>query len=254
MKSQCDRDRKVAEDYINYVCTKAVPKDVALQDVVTATAEEPVLVKVIQCMRDGKWYQHDGLAPDEKLCGELSVTEGGILLRGNRIVVPRSLQRTLVDAAHEGHQGIVKTKFMLHAKVWFLAMDSLVDRMVSSCSACATVSKDERVRPLQMSEFPDRKWQCLSADFGGPYPSGHYCLVIIDEYSQLLVVEIVKSTSAKTVIPVLDKVFSTFGIHEVLKTDNGPPFNSHEMRAFMASNTGKSLRCGHAPTPRWRVS
>ena len=74
VKSQCDRDRKVAEDYINYVCTASVPKAVAVQDVVTATAEDPVLVKVIQCMRDGKWYQHDGLAPYEKLCGELSGT------------------------------------------------------------------------------------------------------------------------------------------------------------------------------------
>ena len=247
VKSQCDRDRKVAEDYINYVCTASVPKAVAVQDVVAATAEDPVLVKVIQCMQDGKWYQHDGLAPYEKLCGELSVTEGGVLLRGNRIVVPRSLQRTLVDAAHEGHQGIVKTKFMSRAKVWFLGMDSLVDRVVSSCSACATVSKDERVHPLQMSELPDRKWQCLSADFGGPYPSGHYCLVIIDEYSRFPVVEIVMSTSAKTVIPVLDKVFSTFGIPEVLKTDNGPPFNSHEMRAFMAKYNIKHRKI----TPLW---
>ena len=95
-------------------------------------------------MHDGKWYQHDGLSLYEKLCGELSVTEGGVLLRGNRIVVPHSLQCTLVDAAHEGHQGIVKTKSLLRAKVWFLGMDSLVDRVVSSCSACATVSKDER--------------------------------------------------------------------------------------------------------------
>ena len=98
-----------------------------------------------------------------------------------------------------------------------------------------------------MSELPDRKWQCLSADFGGPYPSGHYCLVIIDEYSRFPVVEIVKSTSAKTVIPVLDKVFSTFGILEVLKTDNGPPFNSHEMRAFMAKYNIKHRKI----TPLW---
>lgn len=247
VKSQCDRDRKVAEDYINYVCAASVPKAVSVQEVATATAGDPVLVKVMRCMRDGRWYKHIGLVHYEKLRGELSVTEGGVLLRGNRIVVPHVLQRTLVDAAHEGHQGIVKTKALLRTKVWFPSMDVLVDRVVSNCSACATVSKDERIRPLHMSELPDRKWQCLSADFGGPYPSGHYCLVIIDEYSRFPVVEIIKSTSAKTVIPVLDKVFSTFGIPEVIKTDNGPPFQSHEMRAFMKQYGIKHRKI----TPLW---
>ncbi len=126
-------------------------------------------------------------------------------------------------------------------------MDALVDSVVSSCSDCATVSKDERIRPLHMSELPDRKWQCLSVDFGGPYPSGHYCFVIIDEYSRFTVVEIVKSTSAKNVIPVLDKVFSMFGIPEVMKSDNGPPFQSHEMRAFMEKYGIKHRKI----TPLW---
>ena len=84
-----------------------------------------------------------------------------------------------------------------------------------------------------MSDLPDKKWQAVSVDFSGPYPSGDYCFVVIDEYSRFPVVELVKSTSAKCVIPVLDKIFATHGIPEILKSDNGPPFQSYEFRRFM---------------------
>ena len=62
---------------------------------------------------------------------------------------------------------------------------------------------------------------------------GSYCLVVIDEYSRFPVIEQVKSTAARSVIPVLAKIFATHGIPEVLKTDNGPPFQSYEFRKFM---------------------
>jgi transposase InsO family protein len=73
-------------------------------------------------------------------------------------------------------------------------------------------------------------------------PNSEYLLIITDDYSRYAVVETVKSTSANTVIPRVDKVFSEFGIPDVVKTDNGPPFNSREFQSF-AQTLGF--------TPRW---
>lgn len=70
------------------------------------------------------------------------------------------------------------------------------------------------------------------ADFYGPLPTGEYLLAIVDNYPRYPVVESVKSTSAKTVISVMDKVFSMFGIPRVVKTDNGPPFSSDQFSQF----------------------
>ena len=60
----------------------------------------------------------------------------------------------------------------------------------------------------------------------GPLPSGEYLrvLVVLDEYFRFPEVEIVKSLSARTVIPIFDKVFSSRGIPDNLKIDNGTPF------------------------------
>ena len=83
-----------------------------------------------------------------------------------------------------------------------------------------------------MSELPAAPWTELSADFKEIGQNKGYLLVVIDDFSRFPVVEPVTSTSAKAVIPKLDKIFSTFGIPQVLRTDNGPPFNSEEFANF----------------------
>ena len=72
----------------------------------------------------------------------------------------------------------------------------------------------------------------LAMDFFGPFPSGDYLLVVIDEYSHFPEVKIVKSTSAKSIIPRLDAIFARQGISDELKTNNGPPFNRVEFGSF----------------------
>jgi hypothetical protein len=85
-----------------------------------------------------------------------------------------------------------------------------------------------------MSPLPTSAWTELSLDFHGPLPTGEYLLVLIDDYSRFPVVEIINSVSAATVLPVLDKLFSLFGIPVTLKTDNGPPFNGSHFAEFAA--------------------
>ena len=75
-------------------------------------------------------------------------------------------------------------------------------------------------------------WKSLSADFYGPLLTGEYLIVIIDHYSSFPIVEIVYSTSARVVIPVLDMTFSIFGIMDELKTDIGPPFQGNKFANF----------------------
>ena len=69
-------------------------------------------------------------------------------------------------------------------------------------------------------------------DFLGPLPSGEELMVLVDEYSRFPIVEIIRSVSANTVIPVLDKHLATFGYPDVIKSDNGAPFNSDAFASF----------------------
>ena len=57
-------------------------------------------------------------------------------------------------------------------------------------------------------------------------------MVIIDECSMFPIVEEVKRLTSEEVIKILEKVFPIFGVPETLKSDNGPPFNGHKIKAF----------------------
>ena len=64
------------------------------------------------------------------------LTIADLILCGNRIVVPTVLQKRAVEIAHEGHQGIVKTKTLLWEKVWFPGIDGMVKEAIQNCIAC----------------------------------------------------------------------------------------------------------------------
>ena len=119
-------------------------------------------------------------------------------------------------------------------KVWFPGIDKMVKDKVDNCLAFqpVTPSKSSRIDPLQMTSLPSGPWKMLAMDFLGPFLSVDYLRDVIDEYSRFPEVEIVKSTSAKSVIPKLNAIFARQGIPDELKTDNGPPFNGVEFNNF----------------------
>ena len=125
----------------------------------------------------------------------------------------------------------MKTKSLLGEKVWFPHNDNLVESKVKSCEACLIATPKCKREPLQMSLLPAAPWKEIIIDFN-EIQNKEYLLLITDDYSRYPVVETVKSTAAKTVIPKLDKVFSEFGVPDVVKSDNGPPFNSKEFTTF----------------------
>ena len=81
--------------------------------------------------------------------------------------------------------------------------------------------------------MPSHAWNEIKIDFCGPFPSGHYVLVVIDVYSCYPQMEIIKSTAALKVIPKMDIIFARHGVPEKVTTDNGPPFNSKELQIYM---------------------
>ena len=83
-----------------------------------------------------------------------------------------------------------------------------------------------------MSSTPKGIWLQVSADFRGPFPPGETVQVVLDAYSKYPEVEIISSIAAKATIPTSEGIFAIHGVPEVLKTDNGHPFQSHAFQSF----------------------
>ena len=103
----------------------------------------------------------------------------------------------------------------------FDSRNALVENRVQRCMAfqASTHLPESSMEPLKTSELQEGPWQHVDIDFCGQFPSGDYLLVAIAEYSPFPEVKIITSTSAYSTIPKLDKIFSTHGVPEVVKSD-----------------------------------
>ena len=79
---------------------------------------------------------------------------------------------------------------------------------------------------MAMSELPSGPWKELSLDFAGPFSDGIYLMALMDDYSRFPVVYRLSQLTSHEVITALDEILCVFGIPEVIRTDNGPPFKS----------------------------
>ena len=157
-------------------------------------------------------------------------------MRGPRIIIPSKLRKQTLNLAHEGHQGIVKTKARLREKVWWPGIDRDAELLVKSCKPCQLVGPLPKAEPIKPTPLPNGPWQDLCADLMGPFPSGEYVFVVVDYYSRWQEVAILKTVTTEKILRALEIMFCHHGIPISMKTDNGPQFVSQEFKDYMREN------------------
>ncbi|CAB4012399.1 Transposon Ty3-I Gag-Pol poly [Paramuricea clavata] len=165
-----------------------------IQEIEEATKADATLQAVSKAIETGNWQegpkQSDVVSVAytawQKVKEELTVgVTAQIILRGTRIAVPRKLQERIVNLAHEGHQGVVKTKSLLREKVWFPGIDKLVEKKVQSCCVCLISTPESKCEPLKMSPLPKAPWSEVSMDFV-ELPNSEYQDIRSSKQSSLL--------------------------------------------------------------------
>ncbi|XP_046858634.1 uncharacterized protein K02A2.6-like [Xenia sp. Carnegie-2017] len=197
--------RNIAEEYITFVTTNAAQNAISIEVIKEHTTKDISLQAVRTAVESGDW-SNQSVKPILSIKDEISVDNtNGILLRGTRIIIPTTLKTSVVKLAHEGHQGIAKTKALLRQYAWFPNMDKAVKDEIEACLPCQVNGSTSPPEPLASPEMPECPWQTIHADFYGPLPTGQYIIVLIDKH----------------------------GIPLKFKSDNGPPFNSKEFSKYL---------------------
>ena len=147
--------------------------------------------KLIELLQNNSWnsLNTNNLHPEintaelrayKLLKQELSLTpEADLISRGNRLVIPTKLRQQVISLAHEGHQGLIKTKKLLREKVWFPKTDNSTEKAVKECLACQSVGQPSKPAPIQPMPIPQQASDVVYVDFLGPLPKKDL-LVIID--------------------------------------------------------------------------
>ena len=155
-----------------------------------------------------------------------------LLLHGSRIVVPSSLQEETLEKIHQGHLGIQKCILRARTAVWWPGLSNSIKNLVRQCRECAEHSTQRR-EPLIPSPLPTYPWQKIGADLF--QLDGAIYLLAVDYYSRYPEVVKLPTATSLTVISALKSIFSRHGIPEILRSDNGPQFDSADMVSFASS-------------------
>lgn len=167
------------------------------------------------------------------------MTPDGLLCLNDRIVIPPTLCKAVLDDLHSGHLGVEKMKSLARLTCWWPTIDSDICRKAKDCTKC--YHKLQRA-PSKWVPWPVSidAWQRVHADYCGPFVNGKYALVIIDSFSKWPEVFFTSSPSAAFTIHALRKVFSREGIPTVLVTDNGSHFSAKVVTDWL-----NSIGCKH---------
>ena len=153
-------------------------------------------------------------------------------MRGERTVMPESLWKRTVRLAHEGHQGMVRTKARLREKAWWPHMDKQVEQFVKACYPCQLVGPRAKPEPVRSTKLPEGPWTDIAIDVV-EIPGGNHLLVAVDNYTRWPEVILLKKTDARHVITAMEGIFRTHGLPVSVRSDDGPPFASKEFDAFL---------------------
>ena len=108
----------------------------------------------------------------------------------------------------------------------------MVEAHIQHCHPCQVVTVSQEREPLRMTAMPREPWKDVAMDFLGPIYTGEYMLVTVCKQSRWAEVEVLTSTSARAVIPKLDKTFASLAIPVSASSDNGHPFNGQDFSDF----------------------
>ena len=231
---------------VNYILQNDFPHSISIEEMKQAVKEDSAMQKLSQCMKGGQMGSAKDINGYKNVFQELTLVDE-LIMRGERMVVPEKLQKRMIQMAHEGHQGVVQTKQMLCAHVWFPGIDAAVKNYTDKCLGCQANTPLDHREPLQMTELPDGPWEKVSMDFAGPLPNKDMILVLWDQYAKYPVAEFITTTSAETTICALERIFTTYGTPKEIKTDNGPPFNGAKFSEFAKVQGFKHWKV----TPKW---
>ena len=170
----------VCDEYVRFILQQGISeiKAVTLEDIRRETANDEFLSKLSACVKSGKWSEYRKHKAIYNMQQELSFFEG-VILRGDRIVIPSTLQERILKLAHETRLGIVKIKQLLRPKFYWFGMDKDIERFVSSCEICAVNQPLNLNTPLQPVLLPNGPWKKGAVDIVGPIENRYILILII---------------------------------------------------------------------------
>mgnify|MGYP003334138174 CR=1 FL=1 len=186
----------------------------------------------------------EGFPPDKKLLrlelreyfqhrDHLSQVDGVPLFK-DRVVVPPTLRKAVLETLHSAHQGVSGMTLRAQSSVWWPGITPQIKETRDKCHICHENAPSQPSAPPEPLPQPDYPFECVVSDYF--QAGGHHYLVIVDRFSGWPTVQFCGSSSgsSRQLMQWLRDYFATYGIPAELATDGGLTYMSYDTQKFLA--------------------
>lgn len=224
ISNECHMIRLVCDTVYDTTPTAVSPKEIEQE-----TVKDPQLEEVKKALKTGNWSKVEKafVQIKDQIC-----QVGELLLKQEKLIVPATLRKRVLESAHSGHIGVEAMKARLRTKVWFPGVDKAVESRVKECMGCIMTSLENAPTPMSGRMLPERPWEYVALDFKEGLPDGKSILVAIDYFSKYVEMALMTDTSATEMVICLKAMNARYGNPSRYTVDNGPQFISDVFKKF----------------------
>ena len=137
---------------------------IGLGAIAQETANDKTLQRVTKLLRSGKTSvpktESEGVQRFDQILAELTIAGNGVIFKGDRMVLPTSLQEAAIELAHRGaHPGRTGIERRLRSHFFFHDMFIKVKNYVLGCRECSIFEDKKTKEPLDHHKVPLKCWE-----------------------------------------------------------------------------------------------
>ena len=175
----------------------------------------------------------ESIRPYFNIRDELTIHEG-IVMRGNRIIVPINMRKEMKQLLHKGHIGITKITAIAQETLYWPGISSMFKDLVSPCSSCKEYQNKQSIETLSHHDIPNIPWTKMGTDMFHLFNKEY--LIVVDYTTNYFDTSFLPDTESKTVVKHTKNIFAKYGIPKKTFSENGPEFASRRYKQFCKKN------------------
>ena len=155
----------------------------------------------------------------------------GLVFKGERLVIPKTLRPKALEVIHRSHTGITKTLDRAKGCFYWFGISKDIEQACGTCEQYLEESKRQQKEPKGQVQDVSEAWEALATDIF-EY-KGKFYLIVSCRFSGYIVVRQMSNHSTKETIGQFQSIFAELGIPKHLHCDRGSNYTSLEFQRFM---------------------
>ena len=156
--------------------------------------------------------------------------ENGLLTCGSRIIVPHEMRAEMLQYIHEGHQGRERCLLRARNTVFWPRISYDIQELIERCIICQEHGKSQPIIGITQ-DIPPFPWHTLATDIF--YWKRMDFLIVADVFSKYFLVRKLTNSSSAAVCAEKATIVTELGLPHVIRSDNGPCYNSKEFQQML---------------------